>query len=157
MSPKNWKIATLILGVITLFIVFYAIYGLIFNKKNLNIKAAIVYNIGGAQPVAKIPFLLLDADVKTISKEANIPTDTPFDMSVALEPKIIAATKRHIVSTATTDFQGNATFENIPSGKYTIHSIAQTRGGFVVWYSPVSLESNNQTVFLDQNNAIYAQ
>lgn len=157
MPNKNWKIATIALGIITFGIVCCAVYFFAFDKKNLNIKAAIVYNFGGAQPVARVPFFLLDTDVKTIANEAGIPTNIPFEMSLALEPNMVAATKKHIVSTATTDFQGNATFENVPSGKYTIHSIAQTRGGFAMWYLPVDLDSNNQIILLDQSNAISAK
>ena len=66
------------------------------------------------------------------------------------------AIKPHIVNTATTDFEGNATFENVPEGTYYIYAVTETRGGIAVWSYKVST-NENKTVLLDNKNAVYAR
>jgi hypothetical protein len=57
------------------------------------------------------------------------------------------------ISTATTDFEGNGTFENISAGKYYLIGVTQTRGGIAIWNLPVN--TGDQTILVDQSNAAY--
>ena len=47
--------------------------------------------------------------------------------------KFAEAVKPYVLRTTTTDFEGNATFENVPAGEYYIYGVTETRGGFAVW------------------------
>ena len=146
---------------------------------SLPIKVAIIYNFGGAQAVAREDFYLLNKDVTQVWKEAGLlnveklrlpsMTKTPseesvFRFSFALDrlrvtegkpSQFEAAVKPFIVKTVNTDFEGNATFENVPQGDYYIYGVTETRSGYAVWNYRVSTQ-DNKTVLLDNKNAIYA-
>lgn len=61
----------------------------------------------------------------------------------------------HFIQTATTDFQGRATFENIKSGDYWIMGVTETRADFAFWNQKVSIKPGENKVFLSQENALY--
>lgn len=63
----------------------------------------------------------------------------------------------HIVQTAQTDFKGKATFTNLKSGQYWILAITETRAAIAVWNHKVNLQSGENKVLLDQNNALYSK
>jgi hypothetical protein len=135
-------------------------------QRNIPIKAAIIYNLGGAQAVARENFYLLNKDALQIWKEAglikdekNLWLDFSLDRLDAMDKKpskFERAIKPHIVNTITTDFEGNATFDNVLEGSYYIHGVTETRGGYAVWSYKVST-NENKTVLLDNKNAIYAR
>src|SRR5437763_700144 len=135
-------------------------------KRNIPIKAAIIYNLGGAQAVARENFYLLDKDAVQIWKEAGLIKDEKmFWLEFSIDrlyadekkpSKFDQAIKSHIVNTTTTDFEGNATFENVPEGSYYIYGVTETRGGIAVWSYKVST-NENKTVLLDNKNAVYAR
>jgi hypothetical protein len=135
-------------------------------KRNLPIKAAIIYSLGGAQPVARENFYLLDKDAIQIWKEAGLVKDEKMlwlefsiDRLYADEKKSSKfgqAINPHIVNTTTTDFEGNAMFENVPEGSYYIYGVTETRGGIAVWSYKIST-NENKAVLLDNKNAVYAR
>jgi hypothetical protein len=130
-------------------------------------KAAIVYKMGGAQPIARETFYLLDNDLEKILKDAGLQTgdstSLAFMYGISLmsrngymkdfAEKAKAAVQPHIVKTVTTDFDGTAKFEGIGAGTYYIVGATQTRGGFAVWNLKVEA---GDSVVLDQNNAVYS-
>lgn len=134
-------------------------------QRNLPIKVAIIYNLGGAQAVAREDFYLLNKDAVQIWKETglikvenNLGLDFSLDRYYAMEgkpSKFNEAIKPHIINTTTTDFEGNANFENVPEGIFYIYGVTETRGGIAVWSYKVST-NENKTVLLDNKNAIYA-
>lgn len=168
MPNRNWKIATIALGIIIIGVVSYALYNFAFNKNTLNVKAAIIYKVGGAQPIARATFYLSKKDLETAAKNAGIKTSTSaaslwaFEESVNSQlgkkeiSRFIQAFKPDIVSTATTDFNGDAKFESVPSGSYYLIGIAPTRSGMAVWNLPIKI-TQTQTIMLDQSNAIVAE
>jgi hypothetical protein len=131
------------------------------------IKAAIIYTLGGAQGVAREDFYLLKKDAVQIWKKTGVLKDEKdFGISFSVdrinvmskEPsKFEEALKPYIVQTVTTDFEGNATFENVPEGEYFIYAVTETRGGRSVWNYKVSTTPENKLVFLDNKNAYYSQ
>ena len=149
------------------------------TEHNIPIKVAIIYNFGGAQPVAREYFYLLNKDANQLWKEAGLlnaeklrvpsMTKQPSDESVfrfyfSLDMLRVSegnpsqfedALKPFIVKTVNTDFEGNATFENVPEGVYYIYGVTETRSGYAVWNYKVSTEEN-KTVLLDNKNAVYA-
>ena len=137
------------------------------EQHNISIKVAIIYNLGGAQAVAREDFYLLDKDALQIWKGRGlmaVDEDFPslsfgldrLDTTEKRPSKFATAIKPHIVKTATTDFEGNATFENVPKGSYFIYGVTETRGGYAVWSYPVTT-NETKTILLDNKNAIYSR
>lgn len=135
------------------------------TQHSIPIKVAIIYNLGGAQAVAREDFHLLSKDAVQIWKETGLlkndrdfATDFGIDrLGLDKKPmKFAEAVKPYILKTATTDFEGNATFENVPEGEYYIYGVTETRGGFAVWSYKVSA-AENKTTLLDNKNAYYSR
>lgn len=136
---------------------------------NVPIKAAIIYNLGGAQAVAREDFSLLNKDAVEIWKEKGLVKDEKdlwiqiaMDRLATMENKnrpyaYVEALKSNVIKTVTTDFEGNATFENIPPGDYYIFAITETRGGQAVWNYKITVNPEIKTVLLDNKNAYYAR
>ena len=149
------------------------------RERNIPIKVAIIYNLGGPQAVARERFYLLSKDASQLWKEAGLlnaeklrvpsMTKQPSEESVfrfffSLDMYRVGegkpsqfedAVKPFIVKTVDTDFEGDATFENVPDGVYYIYGVTETRSGYAVWNYKVSTQEN-KTVLLDNKNAIYA-
>lgn len=148
-------------------------------QRDISIKVAIIYNFGGAQAVARENFYLLNKDANQLWKEAGLlnaeklrvpsMTKAPSEESVfrfyfSLDMLRVSegkpsqfedAVKPFIVKTVNTDFEGNATFENVLEGVYYIYGLTETRSGYAVWSYKVSTQ-DNKTVLLDNKNAVYA-
>lgn len=135
------------------------------TQRNIPIKVAIIYSVGGAQAVARENFYLLKKDALQIWKDAGIIKDEKkfgFEYQLARlntkegnSSRFDEAIKPHIVNTTTTDFEGNAVFENVPEGEYYIYGVTGTRGGIAIWSYKVSTQEI-KTILLDNKNAIYA-
>jgi hypothetical protein len=146
-------------------------------QRNIPIKAAIIYNLGGAQAVAREDFYLLNRDFLQVWKESGLVNDkTLKELGVKLSDeqlfrlafiedrlrvlnkkpsKFDEAIKPYIVKTVTTDFEGNAIFENVPEGDYYIYGVTETRSGYAVWSYKIST-NESKTVLLDNKNATYS-
>jgi hypothetical protein len=155
------------------------------RSASLNLEAQIVYTMGGPQPVARQEFYLLDVDpfsVKQEKQNTSTQGETIYVLSVInwnmfaeqvrlaqerdipLDKKLIPMVANakvflapHIVQTAQTDFQGRAVFENLSPGDYWLMGIAETRSSAAFWNYKVTIESGENKVLLDQNNALYAR
>ena len=169
MVKNRWKIATTVLGIIVISAICYGIY--IFSsgnvsKNRLDIKAALIYSYGGAQPVARTKFYVLNADLNVIAQKADIDVKkTPLSLAITADElqakltnkpsRFMEAMRHYVVKTVTTDFDGKAVFEDIPTGNYFLYGRAQTRSGWAIWSLPIKTEGT-QTILLDQDNAIVA-
>jgi hypothetical protein len=139
----------------------------------LNLEAAIIYQFGGAQPVAKEKFYLLDQDLEQIVKEAGETEDfkpgtgdykRPYNMEDVKFPSLLNKQFRelqpiiakHIKYTLETDFQGKAQLSNISIGTYYLYGVAETRKGSSVWNLKVEINRGDNKISLSQNNALYA-
>ena len=169
MLKNSWKIATIVLGVIFISAICYGVYtfssGKV-SKNSLNIKAALVYSFGGAQPIARTKFYILNADLNVIAQKADIDVrKTPLSLAITADElqaritnkpsRFMEAMKPYIVKTITTDFDGKAVFEDVPTGNYFLYGRAQTRSGWAIWSLSINTQGT-QTILLDQNNAIIA-
>jgi len=139
------------------------------NKGVLSIEAGVVYKMGGMQPVARVTFHLLDDDLENILQKAGYTGDKGSDVVTRYaiasqfpdqnqpfygQAKIVI--QSHIVQSVTTDFSGKAQFEGVPSGRYYIMGVTETRGGFAFWNLRVDVKPGKNSVVLDQNNAVMA-
>jgi hypothetical protein len=119
--------------------------------------------MGGAQPVARVPFYVLDEDLESILRKAGKNSDLIFEYGTAVrysQPNQLrwmrATIEPHIIQTVTTDFDGSGRFDNLHAGTYYVVGVAETRGGFAVWNLKVEVGRSTDTIILDQNNAHYA-
>lgn len=145
------------------------------QNRTVQIKAALLYKMGAAQPVARTKFYLLSEDLETIKKKANSAYYTSSDVSILKsidrdvggEPRYgniqsginEDSIKEYIIATTTTDFEGNGKFENVPSGTYYIGGFTTTRSkdGYVVWSVKINSGNATEPILLDQNNAFKAE
>lgn len=175
MSQKNWKIATLILGLLTFCIVTYGLYIFIFGRNTLSIKVGV--ESGGVLvndksssfvPVRNATFYLSRKDFISAMEQANIHSAVPQTKMWTTIAKLdelggtngssrfVKALEPHIVDTATTGGNGNATFRFSENGTYYIIGIAQTTLGVAVWNLPVNT-NQTQEIRLNQGNAAHIE
>lgn len=137
------------------------------SNKTIQIKAAIIYKMGGVQPVARTKFYLLNKSLAEIKKDVKgnsepeeipgMPLNYKSSYMRWLDSKEVqAAIEPHIVKTLTTDFEGTGKFEDVPAGTYYIFGVTETRGGFALWDTKIDTNSIKDTILLDQNNAEHA-
>jgi hypothetical protein len=63
----------------------------------------------------------------------------------------------HLVKELTTDFEGRGLFTGLKSGHYWLMGITETRSAFTLWNVPIQLARGENTLLLDQNNALYSK
>lgn len=131
------------------------------KEVTLKIKAAIVYKMGGPQPVARTTFYLTKESLVSLLRKSGKSEDIGvFGAWVNFETQVKGHSndlddlvKPVAVSFATTDFDGNASFKNLSPVTYYLIGVAQTRSGVVIWNTPVT--PGDETVLVDQTNAAY--
>jgi hypothetical protein len=151
------------------------------TQSTLSIEAGLVYKSGDVKPVPRSEFYLLDDDAEKILKEAKIEkkgklrnwkevsllnayaaaklcvrrlTRCPvLKESWDLAHDADNALKAHIIKSATTGFDGKASFEAVPAGTYYVMGVYLRDESFVSWNVKVELKSEAQQMILDQNNS----
>jgi hypothetical protein len=133
------------------------------EKASLNIEVAIIYNMGGAQPVAREKFYLLDSSAESIMKGSGMKVKEgsgvlgSFGLSVlypsADTQKALTAIKKHVKYSVLTDFKGKANFENVKPDTYYLFGITTTRKGFSIWNLKKKIVSGENSEILDNKNA----
>ncbi|MCY7348305.1 MAG: hypothetical protein LH614_19090 [Pyrinomonadaceae bacterium] len=147
----------------------------------INIEAALVYRSGDVVPVSRTKFyllsesaaklldtpelreLLLSDAIKTstaLVDGAKNPTPAMLFSALAYEtlyPTFVPAALQAIAKAkkfeTTSDFQGKASFQDIPKETYYLFVISQTRKGMAVWDLEVKVDKDQAAIVLDQNNA----
>jgi hypothetical protein len=122
------------------------------DKSSLTIDAKIQGTTGAPRPVQKETFYLLDKDLESILREADIDDEegqglvNAFGMSVVYpdkyadtKRKALAEINKHIVAKTLTDAQGKAKFPDVKPDSYYLFGITKTREGFSVWNNPITL------------------
>jgi hypothetical protein len=139
------------------------------SSVTLGIEAGIIYLNGGMQPVARTEFVLLDEDPERLFCRAGLSCDQSriafetYGMSMIhrdtheLIGNATAEISKHTVASTITDFGGKAIFKNVPSRKFWLFGIAQTRRGCAVWSIPMDIEGQDSSIVLDQHNARVAK
>lgn len=142
------------------------------NAANVNVEVGINYSFGGWQPVTGENFLLLKkVEIVNQNCEKLLKANSS---SVALLSQTGDSSHKHIlinniaeavkiirkfspeIQRMETDSQGKCTFKSIPSGEYVLFGVSQTRGGCALWYYPIKVNKNDQSVLLDAKKAAIA-
>jgi len=130
------------------------------GSDHVDLQAAIIYNVGGVQPVARERFDLLTKDLQIILRSAGIQDIGTLGLLPLSDPdsfkRTMAVIRRHSVASATTDLQGKARFDNVKAGTYYVFGMTETRGGFSVWNLKTLLVPGQNSVILDNKNAAIA-
>jgi hypothetical protein len=162
------------------------------GKGSLHIDAQIIYNMGGAQPVARQKFYLLNKNplilraddpdfqqrmqnAKTEEEKNNLLMASAvfllFAGAVTGAPIVEGKEKNflgtvnstrqfwepYLVAETQTDFDGKAVFENLAHGEYWLIGQTETRAAFTYWNLKVKIDSGENKLLLDQNNALYSK
>lgn len=122
------------------------------GKSALTIDAKIQGTTGAPRPVQKETFYLLDKDLESILRDADIDDEegqglvNAFGMSVVYpdryadtKRKALAEINKHIVAKTLTDAQGKAKFPDVKPDSYYLFGITKTKEGFSVWNNPITL------------------
>jgi len=130
----------------------------------LKVEAGLVYTTGPV-PVARVPFTLLDTD-PTPELVALPRTPAGYWGGIAQlsfsclpndYPAAPAIVRKYVRYTLTTGFDGKAELSDIKPGKYWLVGVAvKAPAGCVLWLMEVDL-TKNQSLILDQNNAVKPQ
>ena len=145
-----------------------------------------VRSSGEEQPAARATFYLLDADMIRLAmvegNESSPLRDKVYREHPTLEmvARVMDARRRsayslgaevisfmdnsrplwepHVVQSAQTDTQGRAIFESLRPGDYWLMGRTQTAiEGAAFWNQPVAISSGENSVKLDQTNALYVR
>ena len=139
----------------------------------LNVEAALIYNYGGAQPVGRTKFYILDESAEVVLAAANLRKisanlsnldNYAFALKGSgLSPEYtnfatgaVESLKSHYLGEFETDFNGKAEYKFTKTGSFWVFGITQTRKGHAIWNVPVELKSGQNKIILDQNNAASA-
>ncbi len=150
------------------------------NKKDFSIEAIVVYPSGEVVPISRSTFYILDTDLLTILKNAEIQpientlqifkgdtdkaliSDAGYSLSgkysspySELAEKVSKTIKAHIVQQITTDSQGKGTFKRLDGENYYLFGTGGTRFSNVIWNMKIDTTTNS-SIILDQNNAASA-
>ncbi len=137
----------------------------------LSIEAAIVYSYGGVQPVARTEFMLFVENPDVLLAEISKPDENGRQLNTtnlfgSVGGNIYVNGRgdegqvayKHLiqkrVQSVTTDFTGKATFKPVIPGQYYIFGVTATRGGVAVWNIPIQIEIGENSLTVDQNNAV---
>ena len=130
------------------------------NTATVNLEAALIYKMGGVQPVARQEFYLLDKDLNEIlTEQGNYDlNDLVYPIANKEENSLLTTEiiPKHIKYKLQTDFQGKAQLKDILPGIYYLYGNSETRGGRAVWNLKVDLKAGENSVILDQNNVAKA-
>lgn len=118
-------------------------------KGRVVIDAKVTNRVGTPQPVRNARFYLLDKDLELILSDAELePIEgqtlaNSLGLSVMFPHRYgdfqrdaLAAIKRHIKYSGTTDAGGKAQLANIEPNSYYLFGITRTGGGFALWSNP---------------------
>jgi hypothetical protein len=103
----------------------------------LSIEAALVYGSGDVKPLARVTFFLLDDEIVSILQQAKLAeadrSDAKFTVLRLLaenDSRAAQAIAPHVVKSATTDFNGRATFAPVPPKTYYLFAISEAPSAF---------------------------
>lgn len=131
------------------------------DKAVVNLEAKVMNRAGNITPVKAEKFYLLDEDLESILRDADIEDKTgqgltnAFGLSVLYPEKYpdinkssLNAINRHVVYDALTDSTGKAQLKNVKPDSYYLFGITKTKNGFAIWSSPVTINPGQNALNL---------
>lgn len=131
------------------------------DRATVSLEAKVTNRRGEIQPVKAEKFYLLDEDLESILREANIEDKTgqglinTFGVSVLfpdryneINKKALDEINKHIVYDTLTDSTGKAEMKNVKPDSYYLFGITKTKNGFAVWSSRVTINPGQNALNL---------
>lgn len=127
----------------------------------VKIEAKVTDKIGKTSPVEDEKFYLLDKQLESILREANIKSINgqtllnTFGLSV-LNPgkyaetnqKALEAIEDHVKYDTLSDMSGKAQMKDVKPGSYYLFAIHKTANGFAIWSSPITIKAGENRLIL---------
>ena len=122
------------------------------TKSAVMIEAKIVTPKGATQSVKNEKFYLLDKDLETILREADLEPienqtlSNSFGLAIMspgkygnFQKEALDAINKHIKYDTLTDAAGKASIKDVKPDSYYLFGITKSREGFAIWSSPVTI------------------
>lgn len=144
---------------------------------NIAVEAAFIYRNGDVRPVARVVFMLLDAELGEILTAAKLtpPGNLGLITSDVTVQRILAyakavlnapghesylaaaqkAIQSHTLKSVQTGFDGKASFDAVPLKPVWCVGVAQSASGWAVWNMKFEPKAGANKLTIDQNNAFY--
>ncbi len=140
----------------------------------VNFQGALIYKVGGVQPLARQEFYLLNDSAESVLADSGVSKLSNDNLSfldhyaLALRGNGLAPQytnlavrgteemNKHIKYRMTTDFEGKGKFEDVAPGKYWVFGTMTTRRGHAIWNVPIEVKEGQNSIVLDNNNAATA-
>lgn len=131
------------------------------DKGVVKIDAKVTTKNGSLQSVKNEKFYLLDKDIETILREADLePIEynslmNSFGLSVMYPDRYgefnreaLEAIKKHIKYSALTDATGKTSLKDVKPDNYYLFGITKSKTGFAVWSAPVNINTGENILNL---------
>jgi hypothetical protein len=131
------------------------------TKGRVVIDAKVATRSGTPQAARAAKFYLLDKDLETILNDADLEPIEGQTLANSLGLSVLypdrygdfhrnalAAIRRHIKYSGTTDGSGRAQLANIEPDSYYLFGITRTGRGFALWSNPVSIQAGDNVLNL---------
>lgn len=131
------------------------------DKATVSLEAKVTNRTGSILPVKAEKFYLLDEDLESILRDADIEDTTgqglvnAFGLSVLyperyseINKNALNEIKKHIVYDTLTDSTGKAQLKNVKPDTYYLFGITKSKNGFAVWSSPVTINPGQNALNL---------
>ena len=131
------------------------------DKATVSLEAKVTNRAGNILPVKAEKFYLLDEDLESILRDADIEDTTgqglvnAFGLSVLfperyseINKNALSEINKHRVYDTLTDSTGKAQIKNVKPGSYYLFGITKSKNGFAVWSSPVTINPGQNALNL---------
>ncbi len=132
------------------------------DRGTVSLEAKVLSKSGNPQPVRAEKFYLLDKDLESILREANIEDEAgqglvnAFGLSVVyperysdFRKKALAAISKHSVYNTLTDSSGKASLKDVKPNSYHLFAITKTGNGFAIWNNSVTIQPGQNSLVLE--------
>lgn len=131
------------------------------DKGTVNIEAKVTNTDGRTTPVEDEKFYLLDKQLESILRDANIKSingqtlTNSFGLSVLypdkykdVNKKALEAIEDHVEYDTLSDMSGKAQMKGVEPGSYYLFAIHKTANGFAIWSSSVTIKAGENRLVL---------
>ncbi len=137
------------------------------NAGTINLELKTRDKTGNVKPAKDEIFYLLDKDLESILREANISPisgqtlTNSFGLSVVypdryndVRKKALDAIEKHIKYDVKTDSSGKAKMGKVKPDSYYFFAIHKTSGGFALWNAPITINNGENNLNIQPQNSV---